>query len=128
MRDLTKRDLRDIEAFQNVTGRSMRRVEDYISGDLEWHELWDFNFSETTFDEVTCKCKLEGIKKGLRRKGYPHSIESLERLGLHFTALTTRKSWYEPMLFQCTCGQKWKETFVQSQQYEGHHAYPVTDE
>lgn len=124
MPDLTKRDIRDIETFENVTGCSMKRIEDYVSGDLEWHELWDFNFSANTFDHVRCKCKLEGIKKGRRRKGYPHSIESLEHLGFHFTALTTRKSWHETMQFLCACGQKWKETFVQSQQYEGNHAFP----
>lgn len=44
MIELTPRDKNDIEKFKNITGSQLIELDRYLSGQWEWHELWDYNF------------------------------------------------------------------------------------
>ncbi len=37
-------------------------------------------------------------------------------------------SLYVDSFYQCSCGQKWKEEFVEAMQYNGNHAWPISDD
>ncbi|MES2823467.1 MAG: hypothetical protein V4732_07690 [Pseudomonadota bacterium] len=127
MRQLTPRDKSDINEFKLTTGSELVCLDRYLSEEWEWHELWDYNFDRAVLPSTKCKCRFEGVRASLRRKGYPRSIHDLEQIGFHFTPIGERSSWYEDACFQCSCGQKWKEVFVEAMQYSGNHARPIDD-
>ncbi len=122
---LTARDRRDIELFKKVTGSEMLELNRYLSGAWEWHEFWDYNFEHVDTSLIPCRCTFEGLRASGRRVGYPRSINSLERLGFRFSLIRGGGSWYEDGYYQCSCGQHWKEVFVEVMHYNGNHAYPV---
>jgi hypothetical protein len=126
LRQLTPRDKSDINEFNLITGSELVELNRYLSGEWDWHELWDYNFDQVNSTPIKCKCVFEGIRASLRRKGYPRSIHELERLGFQFTRLSGG-SWYKDAIYQCSCGQKWKEVFVEAMQYNGNHAHPIND-
>lgn len=128
VRELTPRDKSDIEEFKDVTGAEIIDLERYLSGQWEWHELWDYNFDHVNSSQLGCKCKFEGLRASGRRKGYPRSIRDLERLGCTFVLIEGGGSWWVDAYYQCSCGQKWKEVFVEAMQYMGNHAYPIGDD
>lgn len=105
MNKLNPRDKRDINEFQRITGSEFVGIYRYMSGELEWHELWDKNFELADTTSIKCKCVFECIRAALRRKGYPRSINDLSRLGFQFTLLSGGGSWYEESYFECSCGQ-----------------------
>jgi hypothetical protein len=76
---------------------------------------------------LKCRCKFEGLKASNRRKGTPKSIGDLEKLGFSFTLISGGGSWYVDAFYKCSCGQMWKEEFVEAMQYMGNHAYPIDD-
>lgn len=125
MRELTPRDKKDIEEFKHTTGSELIELERYLSCEWEWHELWDFNFGRIDSLKFDCKCRFEGVRALRRRKGYPHSIEYLERFGCTFTLVKGGESWFVDAYYRCSCGQYWKEVFVEAMQYMGNHAYPI---
>ena len=125
MRQLTPRDTADIAEFKETTGRELVALERYLSGEWQWHQLWDFNFEHVTPLNLQCRCKFEGLRASGRREGYPRSIQQLESLGCSFTLIGVRQSWFEDAYYQCSCGQYWKEVFVEAMQYMGNHAYPI---
>ena len=127
MRQLTPRDKSDIAEFKLITGSELIELNRYLSGEWDWHELWDYNFDQVDAHTIKCKCAFEGIRASLRRKGYPRSIRDLERLGFHFTLIGGGGSWYVDAYYKCSCGQKWKEVFVEAMQYNGNHAHPIDD-
>ncbi|EGQ9294333.1 hypothetical protein [Vibrio vulnificus] len=127
-RELTPRDKVDIDEFRQTTGTNLVEVDRYLSGEWEWHELWDYNFGLVAPSSTNCNCKYEGIKASGRRKGYPRSIQGLENLGFSFTLIRGGGSWYVDAYYQCSCGQKWKEVFVEAMQYSGNHAYAISDD
>ncbi|HEY6529981.1 MAG TPA: hypothetical protein VIZ65_14930 [Cellvibrionaceae bacterium] len=127
MRHLTPRDINDIKTFKLITGSDLVELNRYVSEEWDWQELWDYNFHQVSTTQIKCKCAFEGIRAALRRKGYPKSIRDLEALGYDFTLIHGGGSWYEDAFYQCSCGQKWKEEFVESMQYNGNHARPIDD-
>ncbi|MFC3151071.1 hypothetical protein ACFOEK_08530 [Litoribrevibacter euphylliae] len=127
MKVLTPRDRKDINEFELVTGGSFLYIDRYLSEEWDWYELWDYNFNNVDTSSIPCKCKFEGLKASGRRKGYPRSISALTALGFHFTLIKGGHSWYEDAYYQCSCGQMWKEEFVEAMQYNGNHAYPIND-
>mgnify|MGYP000347879981 CR=1 FL=1 len=127
MRELTPRDKHDINEFKSVTGSNIVELARYISGEWEWHELWDYNFDQVNLDKIKCACKFEGIRASGRRKGYPRSIHCLKQIGFQFALIKGGGSWYETAYYECSCGQKWKEEFVEAMQYNGNHAYAIDD-
>lgn len=128
MRTLTPRDKSDIEEFKATTGSALIEIDRYLSGEWEWHELWDHNFDRVDPSMLECQCRFEGLRASGRRKGYPKSIQDLKRLGLNFDLIAGGGSWYEDAYYRCSCGQKWKEEFVEAMQYMGNHAYPISDD
>lgn len=127
MRELTPRDKRDIEEFRVTVGSELIGLNRYLSGEWEWHELWDYNFDRVDSSLLRCKCKFEGLRASGRRKGYPRSIRDLERIGCNFVFIGGGGSWHVDAYYKCSCGQNWKEVFVEAMQYNGNHAYPVDD-
>lgn len=125
MRKLTPRDEKDISEFKRVTGQNIAELDRYLSGIWEWYELWDYNFDNVKVVNEDCRCKFEGLRASSRRKGYPKSISDLERLGFQFKLIAGGGSWYVDAYYQCACGQKWKEEFIEAMQYNGNHAYPI---
>ena len=125
MRQLTPRDKADIAQFKETTGTDIVELERYISAEWQWHELWDFNFERLNPLQLQCKCKFDALRASGRRKGYPLSIQQLASLGCTFTPIGIRQSWFEDAYYQCSCGQYWKEVFVEAMQYMGNHAHPI---
>lgn len=128
MRKLTPRDKSDIDEFSKVSSASLVEIDRYLSGEWEWYELWDYNFELVVPPSTHCSCKFEGLRASGRRKGYPRSIIDLERLGFKFSLIRGGGSWFEDAYYQCACGQKWKEVFVEAMEYNGNHAQPISDE
>lgn len=127
MIELTPRDKNDIEKFKSITGSQLIELDRYLSGQWEWHELWDYNFDRVNTSQLKCQCSFEGVRASSRRKGYPRSIGDLERLGFSFVLIGGGGSWYVDAYYECSCGQKWKEVFVEAMLYQGNHAYPIAE-
>ncbi|MDP5138400.1 hypothetical protein ORJ04_20840 [Rheinheimera baltica] len=125
MRQLTPREKADIAQFKETTGTDVVELERYLTEQWEWDELWDFNFGRTKPLHLECKCRFEALRASGRRQGYPLSIQQLESLGCTFTLIGARQSWFEDAYYQCSCGQYWKEVFVEAMQYMGNHAHPI---
>lgn len=128
MRVLTPRDKSAMEAFYQVTGSELRHLDRYLSGEWEWVELWDDNFSRIDPSQLDCVCRFAALRASGRRVGYPLSISRLEQEGCSFELVSGGGSWYVDAYYRCGCGQLWKEVFVEAMQYNGNHAYPVADE
>ena len=127
MKELNPRDRRDIAEFLSITGTEIVGLERYISQEWEWSELWESNFDSVDSSHIRCKCKFEALKVSGRRKGYPLSISALKQIGFNFILIKGGASWYEDAFYSCSCGQKWKEEFVEAMQYNGNHAFPVDE-
>ncbi|MYM63414.1 hypothetical protein [Pseudomaricurvus sp. HS19] len=127
MKELTPRDKGHIQRFKETTRSDITDLDLYLSGEWEWDELWDYNFDQVNTSLLRCRCTFEGLRASGRHKGYPRSIKDLERQGCQFTLIAGGGSWYEDAWYQCSCGQKWEETFVEAMQYMGNHARPIDD-
>ena len=128
MRELTVRDKLDIKLFNEITSENLVEIDKYLTGEWEWHELWDYNFNRIDSSSFNCLCKFEGIKASNRRKGHPKNVRDLDAYGCSFTLIAGGGSWYVDAYYKCSCGQIWKEVFVEEMQYTGNHAYPIDDE
>jgi len=127
IKELTPRDTRDIERFESVVGIGFTAIERYQSGEWEWYKLWDYNFDKAKPLVGKCACKFEALRFSGRRKGYPLSIMDLKQLGFSFILVEGEDSLYVDSFYECSCGQKWKEEFVEAMQYCGNHAWPISD-
>ncbi len=127
MRELTPRDKGQIQRFKDTTGSDITELDRYRSGEWEWDEWWDFNFAQADVSHLKCTCTFEGLRASGRHNGYPRSIHTLQQLGFEFTLIAGGGSWYVDAWYQCSCGQKWEEVFVEAMQYMGNHARPIDD-
>lgn len=127
MKTLTPRDRSDLEEFKSTTGLEPLLLGRYLSGEWEWYEFWDYNFSRIKITHSGCRCKVEALRVSGRRKGYPLGIADLERLGFEFEHISG-DSCYADAYYKCSCGQNWKEVFYEAMQYNGNHAYPIDDD
>lgn len=125
MKEVTPRDKSNIELFEELSGLPFAELERYLTGQWEWHQLWDYNFDRIDTSKLKCQCKYHGARAAYRRKGYPKSVSDLEKCGHTFTKISGGNSHFEDAVFQCACGQMWKEYFVEDRHYMGNHAYPV---
>lgn len=116
------------DLFKKIAGSELVFVERYLSGEWEWGDLWDYNFENVDASSISCKCKFEALKGPGKESKYPLSIADLEKKGLCFTLTSGGGSWYVDAYYKCTCGQVWKEVFLEAMQYIGNYAYPIDDD
>lgn len=126
MNSLTTQEEIFISAFEKLAGVGVLDVHLYLSGQLSWPEWWLQNFKSIKKPKEPCGCKLEALRIYGEKKNHGISAHRLKHIGFDFTLISGGENHYANAFYQCACGQKWKEVFIESGHYMANHAYPIS--